>query len=105
IRSFVHVLQVNPGFDPRHVLTASLSLSSKTYSAPRKLQFYDHFITRLAALPGVESVAAGYPLPMAEGNIGISFQIEGRPVDPGESPSEQLAVVTPAFFQTMWIPV
>ena len=105
IRSFVHVLQVDPGFDPRNVLTASLDLPGPAYSLPQKVQFYDRLMARLAALPGVQSVAAGFPLPLAEENIGISFEIEGRPVDPGDQPAEALALATPSFFRTMRIPV
>ena len=53
----------------------------------------------------MQSVAAGFPLPLVGGSIGISFEIEGRPTAPGESPSEQLAVVTPDFFRTLRIPI
>ncbi len=105
IRSFIHVLQVDPGFDSRHVLTASISLPDKQYSSAQKIQFYDRLFSRLSAVPGVESVAAGYPLPLAEGNIGISFAIEGKPVSPGEEPDERMAMATPGFFRTMRIPV
>jgi len=67
--------------------------------------FYDGLLPRLAALPGVRSAAAGYPLPLAEGSLGISFAIEGRPTTPGGAPSEVMAVATPGFFHTMGIPV
>ena len=105
IRSFVRVLNVDPGFDPRHVLTASLSLPEPPYSQQQSVQFYRQLLPRLAALPGVESVAAGLPLPLGTGNIGVSFQIEGHPTAPSDEPSEQLSVVTPDFFRTMRIPI
>jgi predicted permease len=105
IRSFVRVMDVDPGFDPRRVLTASLNLPEKQYSGAKKIEFYKLLLPRLAALPGVQSVAAGFPLPLLSGSIGISFEIQGRPVSPGDEPAEQLAVVTPDFFRTMRIPV
>jgi putative ABC transport system permease protein len=105
IRSFVQVLRVDPGYDSHNVLTARLSLPGEQYSNIQKIQFYDRLLPQLAALPGVKSVAAGWPLAMGDGNIGISFQIEGRAVPPSDEPSSPLSVVTPDYFQTMRIPV
>jgi putative ABC transport system permease protein len=105
IRSFVRVLHVDPGFDARHVLAARLTVPLARYTDLQRLQFYDRLVGKLEALPGAQSVAAGWPLPLVGGNIGISFQIEGRPTAPGDSPSEQLAVVTPGLFRTLRIPI
>jgi predicted permease len=105
IRSFIRVLHVDPGFDPQHVLTASLTLPEAQYPDVKKIEFYKLLLTRLAALPGVQSVSAGFPFPLLYGNIGISFQIEGHPTAPGDEPVENLAIITPDFFRTMRIPV
>ncbi len=105
IRSFVRVLHVDPGFDPRHVLTASLNLPARAYDREKRIQFYNQLLARLATLPGVRSSAAGWPLPLSNGDIGISFQIEGRPTAPGDEPSEAMSIVTADFFQTMRIPI
>ena len=105
IRSFVHVLNVDPGFDPRHVLTAELSLPDAQYPSLKKTQFYDQLLARVRALPGVESVAAGAPLPLSHGNISIAFTIEGRPVSATDEPVSAVSFVTPGFFQTMRIPL
>jgi predicted permease len=105
IRSFVHVLRVDPGFDPRNVLTARLNLPGERYSNEQRVQFYNRLLAQLAALPGVKSVAAGWPLTLGDGHVGVSFQIEGRVVAAGDEPSEQLSVVTPDFFRTMRIPI
>jgi predicted permease len=105
IRSFVRVLHVDPGFDARNVLTAKLSVPLSRYTDLQRLQFYARLMRKLEALPGVQAVAAGWPLPLEGGNIGISFDIEGRPTAPGDAPSEQVAVVTPDFFRTLRIPI
>ena len=105
MRSFVRVLHVNPGFDTRHVLTARLTAPSTRYPGLERLRFFDRLLGKLETLPGVESAAAGFPLPLEGGSIGISFQIEGHPTAPGDAPSEQLAVVTPDFFRTLRIPI
>lgn len=105
IRSFVRVLQVDPGFDPQHVLTASLNLPESQYPGLKKVQFYEQLLPKLAGLPGVQSVAAGWPIPLGRGNFSTSFTIEGRSVAKGDEPSEVLSVVTPDFFRTLRIPV
>ena len=83
IRSFVRVLNVDPGFDAQRVLTASLSLPSTRYPRAQRIEFYHRMFARLAALPGVESASAGFPLPLSGNNIDIDIAIEGRPVAKG----------------------
>jgi predicted permease len=105
IRSFTQVLNVDPGFNPHHVLTASVSLPENQYPDLKKAQFYDELLPRLAALPGVKSVSSAYPLPLSHNNIGISFTIEGRPIAKGDEPSAPVTIVTPDFFRTLDIPL
>jgi putative ABC transport system permease protein len=105
IRSFIRVLNVDPGFDTHHVLTADLSVPSSRYKREQKIDFYHRLFARLATLPGVESVSAGFPLPLSGNHIDIDIAIEGRPVAKGDQPSEQIAVITPDFFRTMKIPI
>ena len=105
IRSFIRVLNVDAGFDPRHVLTARLTVPFPQYSREGRIQFYSRLLSQLAALPGVQSATAGWPLPLSSSSANISFEIQGHPKPPGEEPAAQLAVVTPGYFQTMRIPV
>jgi len=105
IRSFVRILSVNPGFDQRNVLTADLSYPSGKGYATHVAQFYDQLLPQVAALPGVKSVAAGWPLPFSGSNIGIGFEIEGRPTAVGEMNAGDVRIVTANFFNTLRIPM
>jgi len=105
IRSFIRVLNVDPGFDPHHVLTAGINVPDTQYPGLKKAQFYDELLPRLGALPGVKSVTSGVPIPLSNSNIGVGFTIEGRPVAPGDEPDAPVSIVTPGFFQTMRIPL
>ncbi|MFY9937139.1 MAG: ABC transporter permease [Silvibacterium sp.] len=105
IRSFVRVLSVDPGFDHRNVLTADLSYPVSKGYATRVAQFYDQLLPQVVALPGVKSAAAGWPLPFSGSNIGIGFDIEGRPTAVGEMPAASVRIVTPNFFNTLRIPL
>ena len=105
IRSFVQVLHVDPGFDARNVLTANLSVPSTRYNRQQRIEFYHRLFARVAALPGIQSVAAGFPLPLSGNHIDISIAVEGREVAKGDEPSENMALVTPDFFRTLRIPI
>jgi putative ABC transport system permease protein len=105
IRSFMRVLTVDPGFNPHQLVTGDLGLPETQYPDLKKAQFYDQLLPRLAAMPDVKSVAAGYPLPLARGNIGIGFSIEGRPVAKGDQPSAPVTIITPNFFHTLGMPL
>ena len=105
IRSFVRILNVDPGFDARHVLTARIGLSPEKLTHEQRIQFYQQVFARISATPGVQSVSAGWPVPMGHGNATISFAIEGRSIAKGDEPSESLGVAMPGYFETMRIPL
>jgi predicted permease len=105
IRSFVLILNVNPGFDPTHVSTARMEVSFDKLKHDQHYRFYEDALARLSRLPGVQSASAGWPMPMGANNATISFSIEGRPVAKGEEPSEWLGIAMPGFFKTLRVPL
>lgn len=105
MRSFLRILDVNPGFDPRHVLTSRLAVPFEEAKHNQHYIFYQQLIERISALPGVQSASAGWPLPMSSSAATISFNIQGRPVAKGDEPSESLGVAMPGYFAAMKIPV
>ena len=105
IRSFVSVLRVDPGFDAHHVLTARYTMPDAGYPHDRKIHFVEELTSRLAALPGVTSASAGWPMPMSGSDATISFTVEGHPVAKADHPSESLGVAQPGYFETMRIPL
>jgi predicted permease len=105
IRSFVRVIHVEPGFDTRHVLLASIDLPDNRYPGDKNVQFYNQLLPRLAALPGVQNASAGWPLPLTGSRMSITFEVEGHPNPPGEDPAETISIATPGFFKAIGIPV
>ena len=105
IHSFIRVLNIDPGFDPRHVLTATIGLPDNQYPGLKRAEFQEELLSHLAALPGVESVSSGFPLPLSSHNIGVGFTVEGQPVAKGDEPAAPITIVTPGFFRTMRIPL
>ncbi|HZT61202.1 MAG TPA: ABC transporter permease [Pyrinomonadaceae bacterium] len=107
VRSFVNLRNTNPGFDPRGVLAASVSLPELKYSKDEQLrQFYGQALERIRAVPGVESVGAIMPLPLSDNGINVTFTVEGQPdPGPGARPIAGARVVTPDYLRVMNIPV
>lgn len=105
IRSLVRLQDVNPGFDPHNVMTASVDLPDEKYPDVKKAEYFRDLVPRLNALPGVQSAAAIFPLPMGGSEIRTSFEIEGRPVAKSDEPYTSIRTVTPGYFATMRIPL
>ena len=113
VRSLVGLLAVNPGFDPRGVLTMKLTLSGPEYqdddnarAIAKTVAFYDEALARVRALPGVESAGGVSTLPLGGGVDGYGLHIASRPVEnPESAPSADRFVVTPDFFETLSIPL
>jgi predicted permease len=107
-RSFVRMLEVNPGFRPDHMVTMWMNFTSANYAPKgRCTQFLDQLLPRVAALPGVEGVAVSNDLPL-EGDdttTGLS-DVEGRaPYARGEQPLTGIHAINPGYFQAMGIPL
>ena len=82
IRSFVNLMNVDPGFDADEVLTAEIYLPGAEVGKADTQAFLDAFLPRVRALPGV--VAAGVSNMMP---LGQSTSIAGFTVPlPGRSP-------------------
>lgn len=66
LRSFLHVLDVDPGFKPENTLAFDLRFAEAQY--PRREdrhQFIEDLTERINALPGVASAASAYGLPLS----------------------------------------
>jgi putative ABC transport system permease protein len=104
IHSFIRVLQVDPGFDRKDVLIASLSLPDSRYTSAQQTQLYQQLLSRVRALPGVQSASAGWPLPLSATGMRISFDLEGHPLPEGDRNTALASIAEPAYFETMRIP-
>ena len=104
VQSFLHLQKVDTGFDEKGLLTVELDLPSARYpDKAAQRDFTRAALERLRATPGVEVVAAVYPLPFTDDSI-WSFEPVGRESDPTwQSPNHY--VVTPDYFRAMRIPL
>jgi putative ABC transport system permease protein len=107
IRSFVALARIDPGFDPRGVLTMVVSVTGSREAEPqRRASFYEDLLRQVRAVPGVRAASAINHLPLAGDIWGWPFQVEGRPLPaPGDSPTATYRVVLPGYFEAMGIPI
>lgn len=108
IRSFWLLLQVDPGFDPRGVLTFQIALPDARYPDDRQvIAFYQRLLDQVQALPGVQSAAAAWGLPPKRDLLANDTEIEGVPGPPAGPPQniDYWQGVTAGYLDTMKIPV
>jgi predicted permease len=113
VRSFWRVMSVDPGIDPRGVLTARLWLpqpndppSGPYFTHPARLAFYTEVLRRARSLPGVEAAAIAQNLPL-DGRRGFTtITVDGATGDQqaGTGTITQ-NTVSPEYFSVMRIPV
>jgi putative ABC transport system permease protein len=103
--SFLRLERSDLGLKPDHLLTFSFNLPESQYNTARQLAFYDQLLERMRALPGVESAAGVWPLPLGGDNATVSFNIEERPAAQPDRPSARIAFATPGYFSTAGIPL
>jgi len=101
--SFRELLAVDPGFDSRGVLTASVSLPSARYKdGAAMISFADEALRRLRALPAVTAVGATDTIPFGSQHSDSVILAEGYKMSPGESViSPNQVDVSPGYFEAM----
>jgi putative ABC transport system permease protein len=108
LRAFWSLQQVNAGFNPANILTASIAVSPATYPNDRsRMSFWSRLEERLAALPGVERAALGSTLPPREATSYTDTDIEGFvPVEGGPNGNVDFyQTVSKDYFKTLGIRV
>jgi len=103
IKSFIRLQRVDPGFNPRNVLTAVMTLPPAVYPERNQIApFYDQLLERVRTLPGAQSAAVVSTLPLSGSNADAGFVIEGRPTpQPDQMPVAWLNSVSHDYFRTI----
>jgi putative ABC transport system permease protein len=106
LRSLSRLLAVDPGFEPRGVLSLKVFLGPPRYRLlPSQHGYVRDALARLEQLPGVSSVAAVSHLPLSGLTSRQRFEVEGRPAPAGEAPSASYRAVSASYFRTLRIPL
>ena len=107
LRSFIALLQVDPGFDPSRTMTVKVSIPQSKYDNAAKQQaFFNQLFERLDALPGVIAAGGTSFLPLNGLGAATGFEIVGQPKPAaGQEPVTDVRVVTHNYFKAMGVPL
>ena len=120
LRSFEHLLQVDPGFQTDHILTVEVQQPGLTIAESNKLSQdeqtkltqkqslqFEQIAGQIRGLPGVKEVGGIDDLPLSnEFRQASRFVIEGQPaVAAGARPIAQFRSVSLSYFSSLQIPL
>ncbi|HKG21293.1 MAG TPA: ABC transporter permease [Blastocatellia bacterium] len=107
LKSFQRLLSVDPGFQPKQVLSMRLALPNSKYAdGDQSARFYESLLERVRSLPGIRSAAVVSYLPFGGSRESDGFIVEGQEPDSGGvAPNAQIRIVSPGYFQTLEIPL
>lgn len=101
LHTFLHLWNLDPGFDPNHVMIAKFSLQDARYKTPAQMnRLYDAAVARLHQTPGIEAAAVGLTLPY-ERALNMGFHPRGQE----NMENTNVTYVTPEFFTALRIPL
>jgi putative ABC transport system permease protein len=107
VRGATRLLDGPQGYDPDHLLTMRVTLDETRYpdDAARRA-FARAAVARLAAQPGVASVAEANVMPATGNNNVFPLAIEGEPLpDKSDPPQVDGRMVSPRYFETLGLPI
>jgi predicted permease len=105
LASFRRLLQVDPGFRPEGVVTASVALPRSKYAKSEDWRkFTNRAVPAVRAIPGVLLAGATDVIPLGGNHNDSVILAEGYQMRPGESIVSPLSMdVTPGYFEAMGI--
>ena len=105
IHSLANLMQVDPGFNPDHVLTMQVNLPGRDYygKPEKQIAYFQQAVERVRTLPGVTAASAVSYLPL-EGGAATNFTVDDKPKPlPGEEPVGDVRIATEDYFRAMQI--
>jgi len=107
LKSFARLRDVNPGFQAARVSTFSVTLASDKYEKPdQRRLFAAALLEEVRRIPGVDSAAVTFGLPLSGQSFQLTFEVEGRDRPaPNVEPRAQVRIVSPGYFATVGVPV
>lgn len=104
-RSFFDLQRIDPGFDPHHLLTFQIAGAANGDTPEKRAVSMTQIHDRLSAIPGVESVAASTPFPLAGGFSPIRWGTDEALADAGKFQATDPEFVLPGYFEAMRVPL
>ena len=107
VRTLDRLTGVEAGFRPERLLTLRLTIPEVAPDRPRRIAVMNDLVARVGALPGVETAAAGFSIPIDGSLWNSSFSAQDRPVPPSHDqlPSAAMVPISPGYFDALDAPL
>jgi len=108
--SLQHLRGINPGFNPEHLLTVSISLPYSKYpEARQRSEFFHRVLEGVGSIPGVVIAGATNDLPFGASSFNRFFMmpdVEGAagPTWKEQQPPVAVFEISPDYFRAMGVP-
>jgi putative ABC transport system permease protein len=105
-KSYLRLMQVNPGYDPAHLLTLSLLPDGVHYGTPaRRLGYFDAVVDRMRTIPGVHDAAYASTLPLSHPSTSAVYIREHVLTSDADAPNLDTYLVSTNYLDVMKIPI
>jgi len=98
IRTFLSLRRVDPGFDPRNVLTFEVAPNGRQYDTTAKhVDYAERALERITSLPGVQAAAVTSNLPLSRW-LNLTVEVDGRA---NSEQSTEIRMITHEYFDVL----
>jgi len=105
-KSYWRVVNVDPGFDARGLVTMRVALPASHYpDVAAVVRFFRELPERFTGLAGVTVVSAVNATPISGGDSHGNITVDGHSFAPGDAPVASYRRVLPNYFRAMHIPL
>jgi putative ABC transport system permease protein len=102
VRTAVHLQQVDPGFEPKGLVTARIALPAESYASPESARLaFETVLEHLSLSPGVKRTALSTQVPMGPGGGSNGLVPEGKTPGPESAVDSRMRLVSPGYVGTM----
>lgn len=105
MQSFLHVLDVNLGFQPEHAAALRIDPSFQISTNAQQYAFIDQVLERTRSIPGISAAGIADILPL-DGDRGWQVKAKGHVYDKVHfAPDAYIRVVTDGYFDALGVPL
>ncbi len=107
LRTIRHLWEVNPGFNPQHLITFKVGIPPSSAKRPESMRTaYRQLAQRVREIPGVEAADITTLVPLSQEDNSIPFWIGSRkPASMAEAPRVLSFSTGPDYLKTLGIPL
>ncbi|MCI0612872.1 ABC transporter permease [bacterium] len=104
MKSFIQLINVNPGFQTQNVLTMQFNLPDSRYPEREQISaFYSRLLEKVKSLPGVIEAGTTSALPLGGSYTDTNFLIEGQSPENKKDQGVWFQLISKEYLQTMGI--